>query len=97
MHDLLFKNIFEFIKGELLIIQEILCLFSYVFSFLKFDILLDFLNLLITKFKLFISIVIFSPKYSFILLFIILFILYTFSFLLLGELLLLAFYEKIIP
>jgi len=91
MHDLLFKNIFEFIKGELLIIQEILCLFSYVFSFLKFDILLDFLNLLITKFKLFISIVIFSPKYSFILLFIILFILYTFSFLLLGELLLLAF------
>ena len=91
MHDLLFKNIFEFIKGELLIIQEILCLFSYVFSFLKFDILLDFLNLLITKFKLFISIVNFSPKYSFILLFIILFILYTFSFLLLGELLLLAF------
>ena len=48
MHDLLFKNIFEFIKGELLIIQEILCLFSYVFSFLKFDIFNNyFLNLIL--------------------------------------------------
>ena len=69
MHDLL-RNIFEFTKGLLLIIHDNLCFFSYIFSsnnssFLKSDILFDFLNLLNTKFKLFIFITIFSPTYSF--------------------------------